>query len=183
MELITFKKKWKDRMPDPNVLNQIDILVKSQTQQEAPQEQLEGNEAANSNLIIFHGPAGSGKKVAAWKLGNSLGKDIYRINLSDVISKYIGETEKNLSRIFDAAENKQWILFFDEADALFGKRTEVKDSHDNYANQEVNYLLQHLENYNGLVILSTRKKNNIDEAFLRRIRYIIHFPVPPKNGD
>src|SRR5258706_13857078 len=138
MEPITFKKKWKNRMPNPSVSNQIEALVKSQAQPEPPQEQLEG-EAKNSNLIIFHGPSGSGKKVAAWKLGNSLGKDVYRINLSAIISKYIGETEKNLSRIFDAAENKQWILFFDEADALFGKRTEVKDSHDRYANQEVNY--------------------------------------------
>ena len=182
MEPITFKKKWKDRTPDPSVSNQIDILVKSQTQEKAPQEQLEG-EATNSNLIIFHGSAGSGKKVAAWKLGNSLGKDVYRINLSAIISKYIGETEKNLSRIFDAAENKQWILFFDEADALFGKRTEVKDSHDRYANQEVNYLLQHIENYNGLAILSVRTKTNIGEGFLRRIRYIIDFHAPPKNAD
>jgi len=173
MELITFKKKWKDRTPDPSVSNQIDILVKSQTQEKAPQEQLEG-EATNSNLIIFHGSAGSGKKVAAWKLGNSLGKDVYRINLS---------ATKNLSRIFDAAENKQWILFFDEADALFGKRTEVKDSHDRYANQEVNYLLQHIENYNGLAILSVRTKTNIDVGFLRRTRYIIDFPAPPKNAD
>ena len=95
-----------------------------------------------------------------------------------MISKYIGETEKNLTKIFDRAENKKWILFFDEADALFGKRTEVKDSHDRYANQEVSFLLQRVEDYNGLVILATNLKSNIDEAFARRFQSIIDFPMP-----
>ena len=95
-----------------------------------------------------------------------------------VVSKYIGETEKNLSNLFSKAENKDWILFFDEADALFGKRTNVKDAHDKYANQEVSYLLQRVEDYNGLVILASNFKNNIDEAFLRRFQSIIHFPMP-----
>ncbi len=95
-----------------------------------------------------------------------------------VVSKYIGETEKNLSKLFDKAENKDWILFFDEADALFGKRTGIRDAHDRYANQEISYLLQRVEDYNGLVILASNLKDNIDEAFLRRFQAIIHFPLP-----
>ena len=94
------------------------------------------------------------------------------------MSKYIGETEKNLSRLFDKAENKNWILFFDEADALFGKRTDIRDAHDKYANQEVAYLLQRIEGYNGLVILATNQRGNIDDAFVRRFQTIIHFPMP-----
>lgn len=95
-----------------------------------------------------------------------------------MVSKYIGETEKNLSRLFDKAENKNWVLFFDEADALFGKRTDIRDAHDKYANQEVAYLLQRIESYNGLVILATNQRGNIDEAFVRRFQTIIHFPMP-----
>ena len=95
-----------------------------------------------------------------------------------MVSKYIGETEKNLSRLFDKAENKNWILFFDEADALFGKRTDIRDAHDKYANQEVAYLLQRIEGYNGLVILATNQRANVDDAFTRRFQAIIHFPMP-----
>ena len=100
------------------------------------------------------------------------------MDLSRVVSKYIGETERNLSSLFDKAENKNWILFFDEADALFGKRTDIRDAHDKYANQEVAYLLQRVENYNGLVILATNQRSNIDDAFVRRFQAIIHFPIP-----
>ena len=103
---------------------------------------------------------------------------MFRIDLSRVVSKYIGETEKNLARLFDRAEHKNWILFFDEADALFGKRTEIRDAHDKYANQEVAYLLQRIENYAGLVILASNQRGNLDEAFLRRFQAVIHFPVP-----
>ena len=127
--------------------------------------------------ILLIGAPGTGKKTLASLIGQQLGKDVYRIDLSMVVSKYIGETEKNLSKIFDAAEHKNWILFFDEADAMFGKRTDVRDAHDRYANQEVNYLLQRIENYNGLVILATKMKNNIDKAFTRRLQSIIHFPI------
>lgn len=127
---------------------------------------------------LFYGPPGTGKTFTATLLGKSTGRNVYRIDLSRVVSKYIGETEKNLSRLFDRAENKEWILFFDEADALFGKRTDIRDAHDKYANQEVAYLLQRVENYNGLVILATNQRSNIDNAFIRRFQSIIHFPVP-----
>lgn len=127
---------------------------------------------------LFYGPPGTGKTLTATLLGKHTGKDVFRIDLSRVVSKYIGETEKNLSRLFDKAENKNWILFFDEADALFGKRTGIRDAHDKYANQEVAYLLQRIEGYNGVVILASNQRANIDEAFTRRFQSIIHFPMP-----
>ncbi|MEM0994336.1 MAG: ATP-binding protein, partial [Bacteroidota bacterium] len=127
---------------------------------------------------LFYGAPGTGKTLTASLLGKYTNKDVYRIDLSMVVSKFIGETEKNLSNLFAKAEHKDWILFFDEADALFGKRTNVKDAHDKYANQEVAYLLQRVEAYNGLVILASNRKNDIDEAFLRRFQSIIHFPFP-----
>lgn len=127
---------------------------------------------------LFYGPPGTGKTFTAQILGDELKKEVYRIDLSMVVSKYIGETEKNLELLFARAEDKGWILFFDEADALFGKRTNVKDSHDKYANQEVSYLLQRIEDYNGLVILATNMKNNIDDAFKRRFNSMLSFPFP-----
>jgi SpoVK/Ycf46/Vps4 family AAA+-type ATPase len=127
---------------------------------------------------LFYGPPGTGKTLTATVLGKYTGKDVFRIDLSRVVSKYIGETEKNLSRLFDKAENKNWILFFDEADALFGKRTDIRDAHDKYANQEIAYLLQRIEGYNGLVILATNQRGNIDDAFTRRFQAIVHFPMP-----
>jgi AAA+ superfamily predicted ATPase len=127
---------------------------------------------------LFHGPPGTGKTLTATLLGKQTDKDVFRIDLSRVVSKYIGETEKNLASLFDKAEHKDWILFFDEADALFGKRTDIRDAHDKYANQEVAYLLQRIENYNGLVILASNQRANIDEAFVRRFQSIIHFPMP-----
>ncbi|HJZ41914.1 MAG TPA: ATP-binding protein [Bacteroidales bacterium] len=131
--------------------------------------------------VLFHGPPGTGKTLTASLLGRKTGKDAYKIDLSMIVSKYIGETEKNLASLFDRAEHKDWILFFDEADALFGKRTNVKDAHDKYANQEVSYLLQRVESYNGLVILATNFKSNIDEAFTRRFQSHIYFPLPRYN--
>lgn len=128
--------------------------------------------------VLFHGPPGTGKTLTASLLGKFTGKPVYRIDLSMVISKFIGETEKNLANLFSRAENKDWILFFDEADALFGKRTNVRDAHDKYANQEVAYLLQRVEQYDGLVILASNFKSNIDEAFMRRFQAIINFPFP-----
>jgi AAA+ superfamily predicted ATPase len=127
---------------------------------------------------LFHGPPGTGKTLTATLLGKQTGRDVFRIDLSRVVSKYIGETEKNLARLFDKAENKDWILFFDEADALFGKRTDIRDAHDKYANQEVAYLLQRVESYGGLVILATNQRGNIDEAFLRRFQAAVPFPMP-----
>ncbi|WP_299260763.1 ATP-binding protein [uncultured Aquimarina sp.] len=128
--------------------------------------------------ILFSGPPGTGKTLTATLLGKFTGKDVYRIDLSMIVSKYIGETEKNLSKLFDKAKNKSWILFFDEADAIFGKRTNVRDAHDKYANQEVSYLLQRIEAHPGLVILASNFKNNIDTAFTRRFQSIIEFENP-----
>ncbi len=127
---------------------------------------------------LFAGPSGTGKTMSAEVLANELRLDLYRIDLSQVVSKYIGETEKNLRRVFDAAEDGAAILLFDEADALFGKRSEVKDSHDRYANIEVSYLLQRMEAYRGLAILTTNRKETLDAAFLRRIRFVVDFPFP-----
>jgi SpoVK/Ycf46/Vps4 family AAA+-type ATPase len=131
-----------------------------------------------SITALFAGESGTGKTMAAEVIANALGLSLYRIDLSAVVSKYIGETEKNLRKLFDAAEEGGCILFFDEADALFGRRSEVKDSHDRYANIEVNYLLQRLENFHGLAILATNMKNALDSAFLRRIRFVVNFPFP-----
>lgn len=128
--------------------------------------------------VLFYGPPGTGKTFTAALLGKYTGREVYRIDLSMVVSKYIGETEKNLSNVFAKAENKDWILFFDEADALFGKRTGVNDAHDRYANQEVSFLLQRIESYDGLVVLSTNLKRNMDEAFTRRFQSAIYFPMP-----
>jgi ATP-dependent 26S proteasome regulatory subunit len=130
---------------------------------------------------LFHGQSGTGKTMAAEVLANELRLDLYHIDLSSVVSKYIGETEKNLRRVFDAAEQGGAILLFDEADALFGKRSEVKDSHDRYANIEVSYLLQRMEAYRGLAILTTNQKSALDPAFMRRIRFVIQFPFPNLN--
>jgi hypothetical protein len=127
---------------------------------------------------LFAGSSGTGKTLAAEVLANTLELDLYRIDLSSVVSKYIGETEKNLRRVFDAGEDGGAILFFDEADALFGKRSEVKDSHDRYANIEINYLLQRMESYRGLAVLATNMKSALDTAFLRRIRFVVNFPFP-----
>lgn len=127
---------------------------------------------------LFAGESGTGKTMSSEVLANELRLDLYRIDLSQVVNKYIGETEKNLKRIFDAAEEGGAILLFDEADALFGKRSEVKDSHDRYANIEVSYLLQRMETYRGLAILTTNMKSALDKAFLRRIRFVVQFPFP-----
>ncbi|MFT3794688.1 ATP-binding protein [Flavobacterium sp.] len=127
---------------------------------------------------LFYGPSGTGKTLTATLLGKQFGRPVYRIDLSQVVSKYIGETEKNLEKIFRQAEHKNWILLFDEADALFGKRTSAKSSNDRYANQEVSYLLQRIERFNGLVILTSNFKNNIDDAFLRRFNSIVKFAKP-----
>ena len=129
---------------------------------------------------LFYGPPGTGKSLTAALLGKFSGCKVYCIDLSLIISKYIGETEKNMEKVFAQAEEKNWLLFFDEADALFGKRTQVNDSHDRFANQETSYLLQRVEIFPGVVILATNLKSNIDEAFSRRFQAVIHFPMPDK---
>jgi SpoVK/Ycf46/Vps4 family AAA+-type ATPase len=128
--------------------------------------------------VLFAGESGTGKTMAAQVLARELGLDIYRIDLAATVSKYIGETEKNLDRIFAAAEGSNAILFFDEADALFGRRSEVRDSHDRYANIEVAYLLQRMDSYPGAVVLATNFRQNMDDAFLRRLDFVIDFPFP-----
>jgi hypothetical protein len=128
--------------------------------------------------LLFAGPPGTGKTMAAEAIAATLGLPLYRIDLSQVVNKYIGETEKNLRRLFDAADSADAILFFDEADSLFGKRTEVKDAHDRYANLEVSYLLERMERFKGIAILATNRKKDLDEAFLRRLRFVVQFPLP-----
>ena len=128
--------------------------------------------------VLFAGDSGTGKTFAAEVLATELSLDLFRVDVSGVVSKYIGETEKNLRRVFDAAEESGAVLLFDEADALFGKRSEVRDSHDRYANVEVSYLLQRMESYRGLAILTTNHKAALDSAFLRRLRFVVQFPFP-----
>ncbi len=128
--------------------------------------------------VLFYGPPGTGKTLTASLLGKYTNRDVYRVDLSLVVSKYIGETETNLSNLFDKARDKDWILFFDEADAIFGKRTSVRDAHDKYANQEVSYLLQRIENHPGLVILASNFKGNMDSAFTRRFQSIVEYENP-----
>jgi SpoVK/Ycf46/Vps4 family AAA+-type ATPase len=129
-------------------------------------------------IVLFAGVNRTGKTSAAEVIAGDLKRDLYRVDLNKIVSKYIGETEKNLNRLFDAAESAGAILFFDEAEALFGKRGEVKDSHDRYANLEISYLLQRLESFDGLVILATNNEEDTPEKFRRRIRFVMDFPPP-----
>lgn len=131
---------------------------------------------------LFYGPPGTGKTLAATLLGKRNRMDVYRVDLSMIVSKYIGETEKNLAKVFDMAENRDWILFFDEADALFGKRTSTNTSNDRHANQEVAYLLQRIEDFPGTVVLATNLRSNIDEAFARRFQSMVYFPMPDEEA-
>jgi len=135
---------------------------------------------AAKGALLFSGASGTGKTLAAHWIATSLGRDVLRVDLSQVVSKYIGETEKNLTAAFERAQRSDAILLFDEADALFGKRSSVHDSHDRYANQETNYLLQRIEAYGGLVILATNRKENIDPDVLKKLRAAVAFPLPPR---
>jgi hypothetical protein len=170
---------WSDLVLNKNTLEQVNE-IKSWIQHGKTllNEWELGKRLAPGYKVLFFGPPGTGKTLTAGLLGKDAGVDVYRIDLSMVVSKFIGETEKNLSRIFDTANDKEWILFFDEADALFGKRTELRDAHDRYANQEVAFLLQKIEDHNGVVILSSNMRGNIDEAFTRRFQNTIYFPIP-----
>ncbi len=175
------KATWKDIvLPEiqMNLLHQICMHVR---QRNRVYEEWGFRQKMNRGFgisALFAGDSGTGKTMAAEVIANELRLDLYRIDLSAIVSKYIGETEKNLRRVFDAAEDGGAILFFDEADAIFGKRSEVKDSHDRYANIEVNYLLQRVEAFQGLAILATNLKSALDDAFLRRLRFIVNFPFP-----
>lgn len=174
-QLPAFEKAM-TRLSLPASLQELQEWLINQKEKSAPT----GKKKNKKNSILFYGSKKSGKYTIATMLANQAGKELYKVDLSKIVSKYIGETEKNLSAIFQRAKDKEWILFFDEADALFGKRINVRDSHDRYANQEVSYLLQKIEEHNGLVFLSTNKKTNIDQAFMRRLRYVIDFPFPEK---
>lgn len=178
-KLITSKLNWNDLVLSQDVMEEIDHLHTwlRQGKELASRWGLEKSIKAGYRSLFF-GPPGTGKTLTATLLGASVGVDVYRIDLSMVVSKYIGETEKNLAGVFDQAENKNWILFFDEADALFGKRTQTSSSNDRHANQEISYLLQRVEDFPGVVILASNIKANIDEAFARRFQSIIYFPLP-----
>ncbi|MFT5851699.1 MAG: hypothetical protein ACI87J_001672 [Colwellia sp.] len=180
--LITTELTWGDLILPLHVKNQLDEVVAWSKYGKVLLDEWGMSGKISSGFTgLFYGPSGSGKTLAATLLAGHCDKICYKIDLSMIVSKYIGETEKNLSRIFDSAENRNWMLFFDEADALFGKRTTVSDAHDRYANQEVSYLLQRIETYSGIVILASNFKSNIDDAFLRRFQAVIEFSIPSVN--
>lgn len=178
-KLITTKLRWDDLVLAPDVLEEIENINTWIRHSETILEDWGlGKSIKPGYRSLFYGPPGTGKTLSATLIGESAGVDVYRIDLSMVVSKYIGETEKNLANVFDQAQNKNWILFFDEADALFGKRTQTSSSNDRYANQEISYLLQRVEDFPGVVILATNMKANIDDAFARRFQSFVYFPMP-----
>jgi len=180
-KLVTTKMDWSDLILNSKTAQAInDLKIWMQHNDAFMQEWQMDKKVKPGYRALFYGPSGTGKTLTATLIGKQFQKDVYRIDLSQVVSKYIGETEKNLEKIFNKAENKDWILFFDEADALFGKRSNLQSAHDKYANQEVSYLLQRVEDFAGLIILASNLKANIDQAFIRRFNAIIHFPMPNK---
>lgn len=178
-KLITTGLEWKEMVVDYRVENELEEINTWITSHRVIMEEWRLSRYLKAGYrALFYGPPGTGKTLAATLLGKKNGMDVYRVDLSMIVSKYIGETEKNLARVFDMAENRNWILFFDEADALFGKRTSTNTSNDRHANQEIAYLLQRIEDFPGMVILATNLKSNIDEAFSRRFQAVIYFPMP-----
>ncbi|HTA28776.1 MAG TPA: ATP-binding protein [Bacteroidia bacterium] len=178
-KIVETKMNWEDAVLHPHTRHNISIISAWLAHNtELLKDEILGRKIKPGYRVLFFGPSGTGKTLTASLIGKEFGLDVYRIDLSQIVSKYIGETEKNLEKVFSKAENKNWVLFFDEADALFGKRTGVQSSHDKYANQEVSYLLQRVEDFPGLLILASNFKNNIDTAFMRRFHQIIHFPLP-----
>jgi SpoVK/Ycf46/Vps4 family AAA+-type ATPase len=175
---VTTDRSWDDLALPEDIVKQVEQIKAWLRQSSLISHTGTEKKLTQGYRSLFYGPQGSGKKLTAALIGKEFDKPVYKIDLSNLVSKYIGETEKNLEILFDRAEGKEWILFFDEADALFGERTGVKDAHDRYSNQEVSYLLQRIEDYNGLVILATNMKSNIDEAFIRRFNLVIRFPLP-----
>ena len=173
------KMEWEDLVLELESNNKIEDLLTWHEGEKMFLEEWELEDVLKRGYRgLFYGPPGTGKTLTAALLGKKMEKEVYLVDGSKVVSKYIGETEKNLARVFDIAENMDWILFFDEADALFGKRTLTSDSKDCYANQEVSFLLQRIEDYAGTILLSTNLKANIDPAFMRRFQILVHFPVP-----
>lgn len=179
---LTTKYKWDDLVFSKHTKEHLEDL---QTWMLHHNELLKdwgmGKTIKDGYKALFYGPPGTGKSLTAALLGKRLNKTVYRIDLSQVVSKYIGETEKNLEKVFLLAEDKDWILFFDEADSLFGKRTQISSSNDRYANQGTSYLLQRIEECNNMIILASNLKDNFDEAYLRRFQSIIYFSLPEKD--
>ncbi|TAE69009.1 MAG: ATP-binding protein, partial [Bacteroidetes bacterium] len=179
-ELLTTNLEWKDLFLEEETQNEIKNIQTWLKNKDYILDNLNlRKHIKNGYRALFYGTSGTGKTITATLLGQNLDMDVYRVDLSRITSKYIGETTKNLAKLFDVAENKNWILFFDEAESLFGRRTQnVERATDSYYNQEVGYLLQRIENYNGLVILATNLLDNVDTAFLRRFQSLVHFPIP-----
>lgn len=178
-QLITTELEWKDLVLHKKTIHEIkEIEIWLKYNEKLFDSWKMRGKIKPGYRILFHGPPGTGKTMTACLLGKYTNRPVFRIDLSMVVSKYIGETEKNLSKLFDKAANKDWILFFDEADSIFGKRTNVRDAHDKYANQEVSYLLQRIEAFGGLVILASNMKSNIDSSFTRRFNTFIEFQNP-----
>lgn len=178
-QLITTKLEWSDLVLEHHILDEVnEIMAWIEYKNTLMIEWNLQKTVKPGYRSLFYGPPGTGKTLTASLLGKSTKLNVYRVDISKVVSKYIGETEKNLANIFDQAEHRDWILFFDEADALFGKRSAGGDSKDRYANQEIAYLLQRIEEFPGVVILATNLKKNMDEAFARRFQSMIYFPMP-----
>jgi hypothetical protein len=178
-QLLTTPYEWDDLVLDPAARHELDDIVAWATHEAELMVGWNLKKRLKPGFrSLFYGPPGTGKTLTASLLGKRLGVPVYRIDLSKVVSKYIGETEKNLAGLFDRAQHNNWILFFDEADSLFGKRTESRTSNDRYANQQVSYLLQRIEDFPGIVILATNARSFLDEAFARRFQSVIHFPMP-----
>lgn len=178
-QLISTEMDWDDLVLPPQTLVQLAELENWLNHNDTLMEDSGIRRRVKPGYrILFYGPPGGGKTLTASLLGKSSNRLVFKVDLSMVVSKYIGETEKNLAALFDKAQHKNWILFFDEADALFSKRTGVRDAHDKYANQEASFLLQRIEDHPGLIILASNFKSNMDEAFIRRFQSVIHFPMP-----
>lgn len=178
-KLLQTSLNWQDLVLNPVVQADIQHIIGWLQHQHTIMQQWQlGRSLKPGYRALFYGPPGTGKTLTATLIGQQIGADVYRIDLSAVVSKYIGETEKNLAAVFDQAQARHWILFFDEADALFSKRTQTSSSNDRYANQEVSYLLQRIEDFPGVVLLATNLKANIDEAFARRFQSMVYFPLP-----
>jgi hypothetical protein len=178
---VTSARRWEDLVLPPAVRSKLKAIVSQVRNAATVYEKwgfAAGERTGKGLAVLFSGPSGTGKTMSAGVIARELGLDMYKIDLARVVSKYIGETEKNLDRVFSEAVNANAVLFFDEADALFGKRSEVKDAHDRYANIEISYLLQKMEEYEGLAVLATNFGQNLDEAFNRRLAFIVEFPLP-----
>ncbi len=181
-KLLTTNSRWKDLVLTDNTLNDLNEIIAWYHNEEKIRIDWGYDKVVKPGFrTVFFGPSGTGKSLTAALLGQQLGIDVYRIDITKIVSKYIGETAKNLENLFKQAENKNWILFFDEAESLFGKRTTGGSVNDKYANQEVGYLLQRIEDYPGIVIIATNLKSQMDDAFLRRFQNYIHFPQPEQD--